>query len=477
MLLDQMIDLRLSQMLVLQALVSFLGLATRLMRSSDLQTGTAVMAGLCALAVLAVPSGSAAAGPAGQHPLTPLEFGIDRSNMATQWTLAPPHEPNVSPFVASEYNKPGNFEARRIAVLNGIARVHAQWFRDGFGAGSPDLFVDLVKLVHARGMKMLAVFGAATSDFPPGAYLNKDKSGCQWGTYPLSKINLAAYQKRIEAQFAAVRAAGEMVEAFEIGNELDLYCNNADNPTGAEWAKHQWKWFLSPAQVQTFVRGYAPYLAASVASIHKYFPQAKIITYGNSLPASAPLIEALARVRDPDGKITDYTKLVDGYGSHLYPTSDTTLDMVQGTAGSLLSEAAHYPHLDQKSIWITEWNPSASSWWNGRPWYFQYNALGQIGGDLNKADVHGTYKAMDRAGAIRTFNHDVVEKLRASAKPVNISHVFFYDYDSGGQSPKCDHVKYSWTTSLHSFCIDGVIDPSTGNLVPGVAAAVAGRAH
>lgn len=106
-----------------------------------------------------------------------------------------------------------------------------------------------------------------------------------------------------------MHAAGETVEAFEIGNELDLYCNDADNPTGAEWAKHQWEWFLSPAQVQTFVGGYAPYLAASVASIRKYFPQAKIITYGNSMAAAAPMIEALASVRDPDGKVTDYTAM------------------------------------------------------------------------------------------------------------------------------------------------------------------------
>src|SRR5580692_10632913 len=143
----------------------------------------------------------------------PVEYGIDRSNMSTQWTLAWPQEPSVSPFLAAEYNEPGNFEARRVAVLDGIARIHAQWFRDGFGKGPPELFVDLVHLVHARGMKLLAVFGAAASDYPAGAFLSQQKSGCQWGAY------------------------------------------DADSPTGAEWAKHQWKWFLSPGQVQTFVRG------------------------------------------------------------------------------------------------------------------------------------------------------------------------------------------------------------------------------
>jgi len=405
----------------------------------------------------------------------PLEFGVDRSSMATQWTLAWPQEPKVSPFLGADYNKPGNFEARRVAVMDGIARIHAAWFRVGFG-GSPQA-IDLLKLVHARGMKMLAIVGHATSDYPPGAY--KARSGCQWGTYPLSKIDIAAYQKRLEGALAAVRTAGETVDAFEIGNELDLYCNDADNPTGAEWAKHQWQWFLSPVQVQAFVRGYAPFLAASVASIRMYFPQAPIITYGNSLPASAPLIEALAKVQGRDGKVTDYTKLVDGYGSHLYPMSATTFNMVRDATNSLRYEAAHYPQVNRKPIWITEWNPAGSSWWNGQPWYFQYDAHGQPGGDLNKTDARGVYKAMDQTDAVHAFNHDVVEALRSSATaPVNISYVFYYSYDSGGPSPKCDHVKYSWPTSLPAgFCIDGMIDPSTGDLVPGMAAAVAGAAR
>jgi hypothetical protein len=82
---------------------------------------------------------------------------------------------------------------------------------------------------------------------------------------------------------------------------------------------------------------------------------------------------------------------------------------------------------------------------------------------------------MDRAGAIRAFNQDVVEKMRSSpAAPVNISHVFYYSYDSAAKSPKCDHVKGSSAPALPSFCVDGLIDPSTGNLLPDVAAAVAG---
>jgi hypothetical protein len=409
------------------------------------------------------------------QPLPPLEFGIDRSNMGTEWTLAPPQEPDAPPFLTSEYNDPGNFEARRVAVMDGIARLHVGWFRDGFGKGPLALFVDLVKLVHDRHMKMLAILGPAASDFPPGAFLNEKQSGCRWGTHPLSQIDIPAYRTRIETEFAALRAAGETVDAFEVGNELDVYCNDADNPRAEEWAKHGWTWFLTAAQVQSFVQGYAPFLAASASSIRRFFPKAAIITYGNAMPGSAPLIGALAHVREPDGKIIDYTKLVDGYGSHIYPVSDTTLDMVQGATAALRYEAAQYPHLAEKSIWITEWNPSGSSEWNGRPWYFQYDAHGHVGGDLNKADAQRRYKAMDRAGVIRAFVSDVIENLRSSAaNPVNIDHIFFYAYDAVSVSSTCAQAEKDRTPDILAYCNDSVIKPLTGELLPNVAKAVSG---
>ena len=276
-----------------------------------------------------------------------------------------------------------------------------------------------------------------------------------------------------------MRAAGETVEAFEIGNELDLYCNDADNPTGAEWARHQWKWFLSDAQVQTFVRGYAPFLAASVASIRKYFPQAKIITYGNSMPASAPLIEALANVRDADGKITDYTRLVDGYGSHLYPTSTTTLNMVQDATNSLRLEAAHYPHVSEKPIWITEWNPAGSSWWNGQPWYFQYDVArsawrrfeqGRRPRRLQGDGSGGCHSRLQpRCGRDTALIADRAGECQSRL-------LLFLRFRRGVTEMRSRQVQLAGSLPP-GFCIDGMIDPSTGDLLPGVAAAVAGAAR
>ncbi|SRR5579872_4917827 len=103
-----------------------------------------------------------------------LEIGIDRSNMATEWTISPPGEPNIYPF-NGPYNGVGVFEARRVAVFDGIARLHPQWFRDGFGPDRPEgaqLFVDMVRQVHARGMKILAVVSHTGSDFDKKDYID-----------------------------------------------------------------------------------------------------------------------------------------------------------------------------------------------------------------------------------------------------------------------------------------------------------------
>src|ERR1700735_4974521 len=51
-------------------------------------------------------------------PVPKLEIGIDRSNMSTEWTLSPPAEPNIYPFIGS-YNGTGVFEERRVAVFDG----------------------------------------------------------------------------------------------------------------------------------------------------------------------------------------------------------------------------------------------------------------------------------------------------------------------------------------------------------------------
>jgi O-glycosyl hydrolase len=405
-----------------------------------------------------------------------LEIGIDRSNMATEWTLSPPAEPNIYPF-NGPYNGAGVFEARRVAIYDGIARLHPQWFRDGFGADTTAdaaLFVDAVTQVHARNMKMLATVGITGSDFDKKDYLNPTVSGCQWGTYPLSKINLVSLEHRLRTHFDAVKKAGLLVDAFEVGNELDLYCNNADVPKTSEFAKHNWKWFLTPEQDHAFAAGYAPFLKTFATVIREYFPHAKIITCGMSNPTgnSMPLIQALANFQDDSGKAFDYTSLVDGYGSHLYLSSDTTLTAVTHATDDLTSQAATLPHIQEKPIWITEWNESASAFWSSHKWYFQPTIVGPTVIDMNKTDAKHVYPAMTRPQVIETFMDQVIKHLRTQPNPVNIGYLFYYSYDSAGKSDLCDATAFNTSRGIQGTCFNGVIDPITGDLLPDVVAAL-----
>jgi hypothetical protein len=405
-----------------------------------------------------------------------VEIGIDRSNMSTEWSLSPPAEPNISPF-NGPYNGPGVFEARRVAVFDGIARLHPQWFRDGFGPDTPEgtqLFVDTVSQVHARGMKILAVVGHTGSDFDTKDFINPKESGCQWGTFPLSKINLAKFEHRVRSHFDALKKASLSVDAFEIGNELDLYCNDADMPRGSEFAAHHWQWFLTKEQVHTFASGYVPFLKTFAGLIREYFPHAKIITFGMSNPSgnSAPLIQALANFADSSGETFDYTSLVDGYGSHIYLSSDTTLNMITRATGELTSQAAILPHIQEKPIWITEWNESASAFWSSHKWYFQPTTIGKLVVDRNKADAKGTFPAMSRAEVIDAFEEKVITHLRTMPSPVNIGYLFYYSYDSAGKSNMCDNTAFNKSRGITGTCFNGVIDPVTGELLPDVVSAI-----
>jgi len=419
-----------------------------------------------------------------------FEIGIDRSNLNSThnaWTLGPPAEPKIYPFnalyIKGKGLNPKTYEEVRKKILNGISQLHPKWFRDGFGDDnqkSIDLFIDEVSQVHALGMKMLAVFGQNNDDFDPNDYIPKEGSGCSWGTYPLSKINIPKFEQRLRDYFNALQKAGVSVDAFEVGNELDQYCNNADNPTNAEVAAHHWKFFMTPEQINTFASGYAPFLKAAAGLIREYFPKAQIITFGTSYPTSAPLIQALANVTDNSGNISDYTQLVDGYGSHLYPTSDTTLNMVQTVTKELIDQAAILPHNDQKPIWITEWNESGSVTWSNRKWPFgPVTATDGSDVDKNKADDQGVYPAMTRAQVIRTFYKDVILKLKNADNPVNIKNVFYYSYDSVASYKEaklpiwnCDETVFNTSRGITGACYSGVIDPVTGQLLPDIAAAV-----
>lgn len=248
--------------------------------------------------------------------------------------------------------------ADREAVVSGIATLGASWFRDGFFEpinGVSD-FVDLVSRVKGHGLKMLAIVTQSPEDYDTGenAYINGGSSFqklCGWstGALPLSTINLTKFSRRLSSQFAALRAAGLTVEAFEIGNEFDWSCFNGDVPYGHD---------ASAGELNTVAQAYAAFLRTAINVIHEpqYFPNAKILTFGlANQPATLNRgfhlknpAAMIAMLRNLNGK--NYLQNVDAYGAHIYPDANDAVNsgraMLQSDVDALGTD---------RPFWVTEW--------------------------------------------------------------------------------------------------------------------------
>ncbi|HTA37563.1 MAG TPA: hypothetical protein VK760_00735 [Candidatus Acidoferrales bacterium] len=262
------------------------------------------------------------------------EFGIDYSRLST---------------------KSAAVQARSLA---GISALGATWFRDVYVANTPhglDDFVNELRMAKQLKLKLLVELLPVPDDFDG---IQPENGGdeffkvCGWrsGSRKLSLIDLNKFSARIDTQFAALKAAGVTVEAFEVGNEFDLICFNGDVPNGRA---------ATQAEFVTAVRAYAHYLKTSAEAIRKYYPNAKILTF----PLAAVLNErggGMHHFSNPARMIADLRNLdgydyldnanyhVDAYGLHVYPTrgriAKTTRDKMSTVA-----------ILNDKPIWITEW--------------------------------------------------------------------------------------------------------------------------
>jgi hypothetical protein len=238
------------------------------------------------------------------------EFGVDRSNLTRQSKVI------------------------QERTLEDIHSLHASWFRDVLSAGTPQnmaAFVNEVKLAKQNGLKFLAnvLPSGADYDNPKNDNAGEDfRKRCGWpqGSPKISQINLTKFSQRLRTQLDAVKAAHLTIDAFEIGNEFDWICFNGDVPNGHTPTEQEWL---------TAVRGYAHFLkgAAEVIRDPRYFPAAKIITFGiahssdrwDNPPhhfSNPARVVALLRNLDGFNYLDNAIYHVDGYGTHIYPNPD-----------------------------------------------------------------------------------------------------------------------------------------------------------
>ena len=202
-------------------------------------------------------------------------------------------------------------------------------------------YVEELRQIHAMGAKALAMSSITAGDVGGGTF-----------PYPLSKCDPAKVAARYTTYINAAKAAGQTIEAFEIGNELDTTGFNSD----------------SPANVALFVQSYGAFLNAAIGAIRAGMPTAKIITVGfaneMSYDPSGHLANppaALAQLKSWNGQ--NLLAKVDGYGMHVYPTPDNIAGWTQAIFAQYQAAG-----ISDKPIWITEWGFHRAAFpYNGQP--------------------------------------------------------------------------------------------------------------
>jgi hypothetical protein len=257
------------------------------------------------------------------------EIGIDRSGLSMQ------------------------DEATRQKTLENIHALHATWFRDGPSSGSAQgvaNLVDEVKLAKRQNLKVLMNIVQMDEDYD-GPLPTHDHG---WKAKKLSQINLNKFAQRFRSLLGALKAADLTIDAVEFGNEDDSYYYDADVPNGH---------VASQEELHTWLRGYGEFLKAGAGILHdsRYYPQAKIITFGIAHGCdqcggppqhlSNPA-QAVATLKSVDGinYIDNASYRVDGYGTHIYASPS-----VGGPGVTALLRQDVWALGRDKPFWITEW--------------------------------------------------------------------------------------------------------------------------
>ena len=299
-----------------------------------------------------------------------LEIGLDRSNLT--WESL-------------------DVQAQ---VMRGIRALGGEWVRDALSGHSPatnSAFVQELELAKRNNLKFLAIVGVGSEDYDTG-YRNPNAGElfdkvCGWkaGSPEVSRINLAKFKVRLKAQLDAVKAAGLTIDAFEIGNEYNSSCFDADVPFGR---------LATPQEFQTMVLGYAHLLraAADIIESPNYFLHAPIVTFGiaHLSDADDPFDH---HIENPD-RIIDVLKNLGGFdyldnaeyhvagiGSHIYVSPD----VIDTKASQILTGDSLVG--GGRPVWITEWGFNT--------WAFRTRS------DLTRKEAFTRFYAMLRREPIR----------------------------------------------------------------------------
>jgi hypothetical protein len=180
-----------------------------------------------------------------------------------------------------------------------------------------------------------------------------------WSDVVYSKTTPEMFTERVKPMLDQLEAAGVRLTAFELGNEINNSQFNGDLPTAGKGRELRLADLNNPndrqaSQVAAGYRAYVRLMAAlkDLRDRSRLNRQTPIISAGLSQVHSTPF-EVVLRDAIEFWNQNGITKLVDGYGIHVYPSGDPKRPISARIAS--LDEGMFSACSPTKPCWVTEW--------------------------------------------------------------------------------------------------------------------------
>jgi hypothetical protein len=181
-----------------------------------------------------------------------------------------------------------------------------------------------------------------------------------WSDVVFSKTTPEVFTERVKPMLDKLEAAGVRLAAFELGNEINNSQFNGDLPSAGKGRELRLADLNNPNDLQArqVAMGYRAYvrLMAALKDLRDHSNlnrQTPIISTGLSQVHSTPF-EVTLRDTIEFLNQNGMTKLIDGYGIHVYPSGDPNRP-VSARIASLDEDMFSVCRFAGKPCWVTEW--------------------------------------------------------------------------------------------------------------------------
>jgi len=181
-----------------------------------------------------------------------------------------------------------------------------------------------------------------------------------WSHVTLSQISSQEFTEKFKPMLDKLEAAGVRLEAFELGNEINTPRFNSDLPDGGGGRELRLADLNNSRdpQASLVAKGYRAYLQvlATLKDLRdhsKLNQHTPIISAGLAQRLGPSVYETNLRDTVEFFRQNGIDKLVDGYGVHVYPSSDPNRPVQERIAS--LEEDIFSACRSDKPCWMTEW--------------------------------------------------------------------------------------------------------------------------